>query len=199
MTTDTLRHFAANRRALLRVTVLVEGGMLAVAALLGLALTVPFWASVQVDFISIAMGIVAGLIMLAGASAITESSFPFAVRMRRDMDRLLGLFRGATLPDFLFISVLAGLGEEALFRGVIQGGLVDYVGVPLAITVASVLFGLAHYISRTYVIFATVLGALFGVLYAWSGNIAVPMIAHAAYDFVALWYIYRNPGRMAQP
>ncbi len=199
MTADTLRSFAANRRALLRVTVLVEGGMLAVALLLSLVLAVPFWASARLDFVSIAMGIVAGLVMLAGASAITESSYAFAVQMRSDMDRLLGLFRGATLPDFLFISVLAGLGEEALFRGLIQGGLAEYFGLPMAIAVASVLFGLAHYISRTYVVFAAVLGALFGVLYAWSGNIAVPMIAHAAYDFVALWYIYRKPGRMAQP
>lgn len=198
-TIEKLRPFAANRRALLRVTVLVEGGMLVVALLLSPLLAAPFWASARLDFVSIATGIVAGLFMLAGASAITESSFAFAVRMRRDMDRLLGLFRGATLPDFLFISVLAGLGEEALFRGVIQGGLVEYVGVPMAIAAASVLFGLAHYISGTYVVFAAALGALFGVLYAWSGNIAVPMIAHATYDFVALLYIYRKPGRMAQP
>lgn len=198
-TLDKLRPFAANRRALLRVTVLAEGGMLAVALLLGFGLAVPFWTSARLDLFSIALGVVAGLVMLAGASAFTESSFPFAVRMRRDMDRFLGLFRGATLPDFLFISVLAGLGEEALFRGVIQGGLVDYIGLPMAIVVSSVLFGLAHYISRTYVVFAAGLGALFGVLYAWSGNIAVPMIAHAAYDFVALWYIYRKPGATTQP
>ena len=198
MPADTLQPYAANRRALLRVTVLVEGGMLAVALLLGLVLAVPFWASARVDFVSIATGIVAGLVLLAGASAITESSFAFAIQMRRDMDRLLGLFRGATLPDFLFISVLAGLGEEALFRGVIQGGLAHYVGMPMAIAVAAALFGLAHYISRTYVVFATALGALFGVLYAWSGNIAVPMIAHGAYDVVALWYIYRKPGRTTQ-
>jgi membrane protease YdiL (CAAX protease family) len=95
--------------------------------------------------------------------------------------------------------VLAGLGEEALFRGVIQGGLVAYIGVPMAIVVSSVLFGLAHYISKTYVVFAMTLGALFGLLYAWSGNIAVPMIAHVAYDFVALWYIYRKPGRTTTP
>jgi membrane protease YdiL (CAAX protease family) len=202
MTTDTiekLRPFAANRRALLRVTVLVEGGMLTVAILLGLAPSIPFWASARLDLISIVTGIVAGLAMLAGASAVTESSFSFAARMRRDMDRFLGLFRGATLPDFFFISVLAGLGEEALFRGVIQGGLVAYIGVPMAIVVSSVLFGLAHYISKTYVVFAMTLGALFGLLYAWSGNIAVPMIAHVAYDFVALWYIYRKPGRTTTP
>lgn len=198
-TIEKLRPYATNRRALLRVTLLVEGGMLAIALLLSLLSAVPFWASVHLDFISIALGIVAGLVMLAGASAITESPFQFARRMQRDMDRLLGLFRGATLPDFLFISVLAGLGEEALFRGVIQGGLEGYIGTPLAIAVASVFFGLAHYISRTYVVFAAALGALFGVLYVWSDNIAVPMIAHTAYDFVALWYVYRKPGWMPQP
>ena len=39
--------------------------------------------------------------------------------------------------------------------------------------------------------FAGVLGVAFGLLYAWSGNIAVPMIAHAAYDFAALLYAVR--------
>jgi len=202
MTADTiekLRPFAVNRRDLLRVTVLVEGGMLAIAVLMGLALAIPFWVSAHLDVGGIALGVVAGLVMLAGASALTESTFAFAVRMRRDMDRFLDLFRGATVPDFLFISVLAGLGEEALFRGVIQGGLVGHIGLPMAIVVSSVLFGLAHYISKTYVVFAAGLGALFGVLYAWSGNIAVPMIAHATYDFVALWYIYRKPGRTTTP
>jgi membrane protease YdiL (CAAX protease family) len=196
---EKLRPCAANRRALLRMSVLVEGGMLALSLLLGLMLTIPFWAAARMDFISVATGVVTGLVMLAGACALTETSFPFAVRMRRDMDRLLGLFRGATLPDFLFISILAGAGEEALFRGVIQGGLMAYLGLPMAIVVSSVLFGLAHYISKTYVVFAAGLGALFGLLYAWSGNIAVPMIAHAVYDFIALCFIYRKPERTTSP
>lgn len=202
MTADSiekLRPFAANRRALLRVSVLVEGGMLAVSILLGFVLSVPFWTSARLDVVSIAMGILAGLAMLAGASAVTECSFSFAVRMRRDVDRLMGLFRGATLPDFFFISMLAGLGEEALFRGVIQGGLVAYIGEPMAIVVASILFGMVHCISKTYVFFAMTLGALFGLLYAWTDNIAVPMIAHAAYDVVALWCICRQPARMTAP
>lgn len=181
----------SNRRALLKVAVLVEGGMLVVAVVLGLLLGTPFWAGARADLWSVALGIVAGLVLLAGAVAVTESALPFAVRMRQDIDRLLGLFRGATIGDFLLISILAGLGEEALFRGVIQGGLADFTGTPIAVVIAAAAFGLAHFISWAYVAFAFGLGLLFGALYLWSGNIAVPIIAHAAYDFVALCFVYR--------
>lgn len=194
-TFELKKPFQSNRRALLKVAVLVEGGMFVVAILVGLFLGAPFWAAARVDLSSAALGIVAGLVLLAGAMAITESPLRFAVRMRRDIDRLLGLFRGATIPDFLLISVLAGLGEEALFRGVIQGRLADFTGSPVAVVVASAAFGLAHFISWAYVLFAFGLGLLFGALYLWTGNIVVPMIAHATYDFVALCCVYRatNP------
>lgn len=183
---------SSNRRALLKVSILVEGGMFFVALVLGPVTGVDFWADAQFTITSAIAGALAGLALLAVAATITESSLPFAVQMRRDIDRLVGLFRGATVADFLLISILAGLGEEALFRGFLQTALAGYVDVSIAIILASLAFGLAHYISSAYVVFTAVLGILFGVLYAWSGNIAVPMIAHAAYDFVALCMVYRG-------
>lgn len=198
MTGDTVElpnPIQRNRRALLRMSVLVEGGMLVVALLLGLLMGVHFWEAVRLDLKSAAMGAVAGLLLLAAAAAVTESSLPFAVQMRRDIDRLLHLFRGATLADFLLISMLAGLGEEALFRGLLQTWLTEHLGFPLAVLLSAVAFGTAHYISRAYVVFTAVLGLLFGALYFWSGNLAIPMIAHAVYDFAALCFVYRDTRR----
>ncbi len=178
-----------NRRALLRISLIVEGGMLVLALLLAVLLGVPFWASAQLSLSSILTGIVAGMVMLVAAAAITESNFPFAIQMRRDMDRLAGLFRGAKPADFLFISLLAGTGEEAFFRGLLQTGLEAHLGLPAAVAVSALAFGLVHFISRSYVAFAGVLGVLFSGLYVWSDNIAVPMLAHATYDFIALCYV----------
>jgi len=182
----------SNRRALLRISVLVEGGMLLAAIVLGLLLGVPYWMSARLDWASVAAGIAAGIVMLVVAAIFTESRLPFAVQMRRDMDRLVGLFRGATPMDFLFISLLAGAGEEAFFRGLLQTGLDAYLGLPLAITLSALAFGLVHFISRSYIAFAAVLGILFSGLYVWSGNIVVPMLAHATYDFIALCYVRRG-------
>jgi membrane protease YdiL (CAAX protease family) len=48
---------------------------------------------------------------------------------------LLPLLRVCTLGDLVLISVLAGVGEELLFRGVIQQGLTSWIGPAAAIAV----------------------------------------------------------------
>jgi uncharacterized protein len=37
-----------------------------------------------------------------------------------------------------------------------------------------------------YLWLATLIGAYLGGLYCWSGNLLVPIVAHAVYDFAAL-------------
>ncbi|MEC7377933.1 MAG: CPBP family intramembrane glutamic endopeptidase, partial [Pseudomonadota bacterium] len=49
----------------------------------------------------------------------------------------------------VLLSVLAGVGEELLFRGAVQGWLVAHTGPVTALLAASVLFGLVHYVSFT--------------------------------------------------
>lgn len=178
----------ATRRKLLVTTLLTEGGMLHLAALLGLLTGTPFWGTARVDAASVALGIGFGVALLPVALVLLESGLGFARRIQRDVRHLIGIFDHATLLDLLFISVLAGLGEEALFRGVLQPLAASWLGVPAAIVVVSLLFGAVHCLSWAYVAFATVLGAVFGVMQVWSDNIVVPMVAHAAYDFGALVY-----------
>ena len=86
--------------------------------------------------------------------------------------------------QLLLLSAAAGLGEELLFRGVIQE--------ELGLGVASVLFGLMHGPTRELwplAIWAAAMGAVLGVLYQVSGNLFVPSLSHALYDGAALVYI----------
>ncbi len=101
------------------------------------------------------------------------------------------MFSGWSLSQLALISVVAGVAEEALFRGAIQGSLARGVGPKLALVIASVLFGAAHLITWTYAVMATVMGAYLGALWLWTGNLITPMVAHALYDFVALIYLLR--------
>ena len=95
------------------------------------------------------------------------------------------------------VSMMAGLTEEALFRGVLQiaatGTLAAWLDGAMAqiygIGVGALLFGLAHPISRTYVVFAVLFGSWMGVLLLLTGNLLAPIVAHAAYDFILLLYI----------
>ena len=96
------------------------------------------------------------------------------------------LFRDCRVSDLLLVSILAGVGEELLFRGLVQVGLEGWLGKWGALGVASVVFGLAHCMTREYVVFAAGLGLLLGLLAIATGNLLAPIIAHAGYDFLAL-------------
>ncbi|MFW5926495.1 MAG: CPBP family intramembrane glutamic endopeptidase [Wenzhouxiangella sp.] len=112
---------------------------------------------------------------------------------------LVPLFRGAPLGAIVLVSVLAGIGEELLFRGVIQDGLALWFGPVPAIVAASLLFGLAHAITPAYFVIATVMGAYLGAIYHLSDNLLIPVIVHALYDWIAIHFYIRRARRLAAP
>ena len=84
------------------------------------------------------------------------------------------------------VSLAAGIGEEILFRGLIQDGLAQLWGVIPALLVASLIFGIAHWVNTPYLGFATGVGAIFGLLFIYTGSLVAPIVMHAVYDFLAL-------------
>ncbi|HLT13223.1 MAG TPA: type II CAAX endopeptidase family protein [Marinobacter sp.] len=96
-------------------------------------------------------------------------------------------------PVLLALSVLAGVGEELLFRGAIQGWLFQHMGPWAAVMAAAVLFGLVHYVSFTYFVMATGLGVVLGAAYQLSGSLAMVMIWHGVYDVLALYCLLNYP------
>jgi membrane protease YdiL (CAAX protease family) len=113
------------------------------------------------------------------------------------------LFRSSTLFEMFLLSMLAGVGEELLFRWCLQGGITSLfapsIGVPTAaaigMLVASILFGLCHWVNNSYGITTLIVGFYFGGLMLLTGSVLVPMITHALYDFVAMIYIGRVLGQ----
>jgi uncharacterized protein len=113
-------------------------------------------------------------------------------RHKQLMESLLRpLFGNWSVFQLFTISLIAGISEEAFFRGAIQGSLAVRVHVILAMLLASGLFGAAHLITWTYAIIAALIGAYLGLLWIWTGNLLTPMITHAVYDFAALVYFLR--------
>ena len=96
--------------------------------------------------------------------------------------------------DLLGISLLAGLGEEILFRGVSQEAFTGWFNVWVGVLMASVLFGLMHSITFTYVLLATLMGAYLGCVWLWADhNLLVIVLTHALYDFLVLLWLLRGP------
>ncbi len=117
----------------------------------------------------------------------------FPEDIEQQMRGLHKFVSGFGWPVLVTLSIFAGVGEELLFRGAVQGWLAGSAGELVAIIVASLLFGLVHYISFTYFLVATSLGLLLGTVYAVSGSIALVMIWHAVYDIIALFFLIRFP------
>lgn len=158
---------------------------------LGALFGVPAFGEMRFTGAAAGWGLLACGPMLAGLALALRSSWPPLVRLRRSMDEFATLLSRCTLLDLALISVLAGVGEEALFRGVMQTGLIPAVGLPAAVALTSVVFGMAHYLSLTYAAYAALVSVYLGALLIYTDNLLVPVVAHAAYDFVALIYLTR--------
>ncbi len=99
-------------------------------------------------------------------------------------ETLRPLFATVRPLEIVGVSLAAGVGEELLFRGAVQG--------EFGVVVASVLFGLAHIGGRSSVVFGlwvAVMGFGLGGLAHAAGGLLAPMVAHAAYDAVAISFI----------
>lgn len=94
------------------------------------------------------------------------------------------------LLAFLVIAVIAGIGEELVFRGLIMRKLfLGTKNIHVAIWVAGFIFAAIHF--QFYGILPRMmLGVVFGYLYYWTGNIWVPIFAHIFNNGLAITVMY---------
>lgn len=119
--------------------------------------------------------------------------------VRRVSERQIApLFQSLSIWEKAAVSLAAGLGEELMFRGLLQAGLAAAIGgqagLWIGLAVASVVFGVCHWLNRTYAVLATAMGVYFGWLLIATGNLWTPIVAHAVYDFVAIVVLIRLSG-----
>jgi len=185
---DTLRR----RCRWLGLACLGESLLLALAALLGWLLRQPLLADFRWRWRDGALGCLASLPPLGFFFWALHSRWPSLAAIRCFLEsRLRPVFAPWSLAELFFISLLAGLCEETLFRGVLHGGLAKWVGQPAAVLAASLTFGLCHPVNRAYVLIVGCVGLYLSGLWLLAGNLLAPMAAHAAYDFAALVYFLR--------
>ncbi|MEZ0611544.1 lysostaphin resistance A-like protein [Fibrella sp. WM1] len=113
-----------------------------------------------------------------------------------ELTKFLTDFR--TVPQLLLaiivIGVLPAIGEEVLFRGVLQRKFIVWTGnIHAGIWLAAAVFSAIHVQFYGFVP-RMLLGALFGYLYVWSGNLWVPILAHFVNNgfTVFMYFLYQN-------
>ncbi len=96
--------------------------------------------------------------------------------------------RGASDAALLAIAASSAAGEEILFRGL----LVPAVGI----FTSSLIFGALHQVRGParwgWMAWATVMGLLFAALFAATGSLAGPVLAHAAINHANLRFLRDN-------
>lgn len=97
---------------------------------------------------------------------------------------------GDFMIGLIVLAVLPALGEEIAFRGMLQPSIIRLTGnIHVGIWVTAVLFSAFHFQFLGFVP-RLMLGALFGYIAAWSGNMWLPVLAHFINNGISALMIY---------
>jgi membrane protease YdiL (CAAX protease family) len=179
------------------MAVVVEGGLalvaLALAWLFGVSVRELIPQSGSTLVVATLRGVIVALAMLVVFYWMVHSSRTALRELRQQVESLIGqMFPAGSVAQFGLVALLAGVGEELLFRGVIQTLLSQWTTPVAGLLITSILFALAHALSKLYFVLALVIGLCFGWLVYQYNDLFAPMLAHSLYDFVALIYLSRT-------
>jgi membrane protease YdiL (CAAX protease family) len=171
----------------LRAMLGMQVGIVLLALVLDMVFGLRMLADLSLSMTAVNQSLAATVPLLAGVWLLGRMDWAWVRELQKFMrEFLIPLFRNAPAGILFLVSLLAGVGEELLFRGVIQGGLDGVIGSTGALVVASVIFGAMHAVSRPYFIITTLMGLYLGWLYLTTGNLLIPILVHFIYDWVVL-------------
>lgn len=174
------------------VTCAFEGGLLLVAWGLAALFGLPLLSDFRWDALDALKGAAAALPPVCLFVWSLTSEWRPLTRIRGALESFARpIFAGWSSVQILVLSAIAGVSEEVLFRSVVQGGLSGSAGAMGALLIASVLFGVAHMVTLGYAIIAGLMSVYIGWLWMQGGNLLIPIVTHAVYDFLALMYFIR--------
>lgn len=179
--------------------ILVEGGMAVLAILIAFFSGLDFLSYCQFGTETLYMTSWALFLLMAAYCIFRLLPLAALKRIDRIVRELYWQHMShLSLAQLALIAALAGIGEELLFRGVIQLGLGELgLGRLSAILISSLLFGGVHAITPTYCLLAFAISFYLGFLFSWSDNIIVPITVHAFYDLFVFLFIRWSPKRAA--
>ena len=178
------------RMSFFKMAVWVYAGLAVIALVVGMPFGLYLWEHIWCHWATL-WQITWGLAPLIVGYFVLQA-LPFSGTQRvANITRLVFQHYLANLKlwQLAVIAALAGIGEELLFRGLIQLGLSHFMDVWLAILIASLLFGLAHAITFTYFLVTFIISLYLGWLFVHTGNLFVPIAVHALYDFSVFLHV----------
>jgi membrane protease YdiL (CAAX protease family) len=140
----------------------------------------PWWAHAYSSLLGAALGVV-----MVFLSRVSVHHFRWARRLHRELRPVATQLGGG---DIWMLAGLSALGEELLFRGVLQP--------VLGLWGQAVVFGLLHQLAGPsrwiWVTWAAAVGLLFGLLFQLTGSLFGPILAHALINGLNLSFLKRH-------
>lgn len=139
---------------------------------------------------SLALGVALGALVVFGTRRMVER-----LSWAQELASALRPFaRDLSGGGILVVALLSSVGEELLFRGLVQ----PWVGLWLQ----ALLFGLLHQMpgpSRwAWVGWASVIGLVFGAVFAGTGSLVGPVVAHAIINGFNLNYLQNHDPELSR-
>ena len=174
----------ASRELFMRMGILTLVVPLVIVAILYYFNTTAFMIPVVIGKVNVWMQVgagVAGGFLLSGITWLM-GKWKYLDDVNFDFTLRLGIFN-FSLQEILFLSFCAGVGEEIVFRGMIQ----PWLGILTTSFMFIALHGYMSYSSWPKVIFGLILfavGTILGILGEYLGLLAA-IVAHIIYDVIA--------------
>lgn len=180
-----------------------------IASWLGLSIFAPPCSTFH-GVVSLGLAVLLAALVVGGGSFLER--FEWYARMGRVVGELARRLVGkGAASDCLLLALSSSIGEEALFRGAVQPGLVNFfmkrlsegsalpalLGVLVASTIFATIHAPLHKDLRPWTAFAFVMGLALGGLQAYSCSIAAPILAHFLVNFLNLRRLLREPAPVA--
>lgn len=109
--------------------------------------------------------------------------------------QLIPMFEGKSLTALAATAAAAGIGEEILFRWTIQTGFAEGLQLPYAtfwgVIIASIVFGLMHWLTPAYAVIAGGISVYLGIQLLITESFWGVILTHSLYDFVILIYLVK--------
>lgn len=168
-------------------------GFIVIAFGMGWVLGVSPLANLNWNWTDLLIGVLAALPMFLFFLLSVKLPVPALQKIKQFLLDELGprIVNGSILELFI-LCIFIGLGEEMLFRGVLQSWSTQF-GVVFAVLFTNMIFGILHSITRLYVIVASLMGVYLSLLMLLftPQNLLIPITTHTVYDFCCFLMIIR--------
>jgi membrane protease YdiL (CAAX protease family) len=183
----------------LLLAVVFEGSLVAVAFAIGWSFHIDVLRRLQLSAMSAILGVVGAIPPFALLLATERFQIPALERIKKLLLETLGpSLRACRSYEVVALALVAGIGEEFLFRGAVQPLFERWTastgwGWLAGLILSNVVFGLLHFITPTYAVLAGLMGVYFGLLLDPTGtpNLLAPILAHGFYDYLAFLVLIR--------